>query len=69
VPDNSVFAVAMSRLNKYELRKLEEAWSIDGDPYVVIRRKTRAVARLLDISEAQAEKLVLSRLNTFIDLS
>jgi hypothetical protein len=44
----------------------EMAKSVDprGDPYRVLRAKTRALAELLNCSEAEAEAILLNRITT-----
>jgi hypothetical protein len=51
-----------AQLRQYELNALEQRYaSMRNEPYRVIRSLTKFVAELLDVSEGDAEAIVLGR--------
>ena len=52
--------ISLTALSEYEVRKYEAAASRKADPYHTIRNRTIALADILDITEAEAEWLVLN---------
>lgn len=58
------FAVPMKRLADFESE--QRTTSMRDEPYRVLRRKTHAVMRLLDVDEETAEAIVLKRIDYHI---
>ena len=54
-----ILELNVSGLSTKQLRLYEAAHSYRGDPYQSIVVRTQRVAQLLDIDEAEAERLVL----------
>lgn len=60
---DDIFAIPLSRLSQFERENLR---SIQGDPYRVLRRKTKFVAAKLGVDEETAEKIVLNKIDIWI---
>lgn len=64
--DNTPVELSFSALNKHETAQLEAAFSLKGEPYRVMRRKTKFIAKALGVDEPTAEAILLKRIDAWI---